>query len=489
MRTPLPPRGGKSILGHDHTSDNVSDMNSERSRRSFLEEMGLFSAGVLGVPYLSGGGSRDVEVLPGTHDRGEYGANDQINIALIGAGVMGQNDAGAALQNSGTQLVAACDLYDSRLERCQERWGEDVFTTRDYREVISRDDVDSVIIATSDHWHDQITIDALNAGKHVYCEKPMVHNIEEGYDVIEAEKNSDPLLQVGSQSTSSLLNVKARELFKGGAIGEPVLAEYATNRNSMLGAWNYSMPPSAGPENIDWDMYLKDLPEMPFSAEKFFRWRKYRNFGTGVAGDLFVHNLSALHFILDSLGPERIYGTGGIRFWEDGREVPDVMTALLDYPETENHSAFNCALRVNFKDGSVSSTWGNYPARIVGTEGEMVFKGGEMILRKSPTPNVPAMSIDNFSKDIRESFKEYHKSKHPDQIPRVTEEKVYKTADEGLGDTALHHKTLLDAIRGKGEIVQDGEFGLRAAAPALAANTSYFDGTAVNWDPVEMQVV
>lgn len=464
-------------------------MNGERSRRSFLEEVGLLSAGVLGVPYLSGKGSRDVEVLSGRHDRDEYGANDQINIGLIGAGVMGQNDAEAALANSGTRLVAACDLYDSRLRRCQERWGSDVFTTKDYREVINRDDVDSVIIATSDHWHDQITIDALNAGKHVYCEKPMVKEIEQGYDVIEAEKNNDSLLQVGSQSTSSLLNAKARELFRDGAIGDPVFVEYSTNRNSFLGAWNYSIPPSAGPENIDWDTYLKDLPRMPFSAEKFFRWRKYRNFGTGVAGDLFVHNFSALHFILDSLGPERIYGTGGIRFWEDGREVPDVMLAMFDYPETESHSAFNLVLRVNFVDGSVSSTWGDSSTRVVGTEGEMIFKGGRMILRKSPMPNVPEMSIDNFSKDIREEFKEYHGNKYPDKIPRVTEEKVYKTSDDGLGGTALHHKTLLDAMRGKGEIVQDGEFGLRAAAPALAANTSYFDGAAVNWDPVEIQVL
>lgn len=464
-------------------------MNGERSRRSFLEEMGLLSAGFLGVPYLSGTESREVEVLSGTPDRKTYGANDQINIGLIGAGVMGQNDAEAALANSGTQLVAACDLYDSRLERCQERWGRDVFTTKDYREVLNRDEVDSVIVATSDHWHDQITIDALEAGKHVYCEKPMVQEIEEGHAMIEAEKNNDALLQVGSQSTSSLLNAKARQLFRDGAIGDPVLVEYATNRNSIIGAWNYSIPPSAGPENIDWDMYLKDLPEMPFSAEKFFRWRKYRNFGTGVAGDLFVHNLSALHFILDSLGPERIYGTGGIRFWEDGREVPDVMTALLDYPETENHPAFNCALRVNFSDGSVSSTWGNSPAKIVGTEGEMVFRGGEMTLRESPMSNVPAMSIDNFSKEVRNEFKEYHREKYPDQMPRVTEEKVYKTTDEGLGRTALHHKTLLDAIRGEGEIVQDGEYGLRAAAPALAANRSYFDEAPVHWDPDEMKVV
>lgn len=110
-------------------------------------------------------------------------------------------------------------------------------------------------------------------------------------------------------------------------------------------------------------------------------------------------------------------------------------------------------------------------------------------MRESPMPNIPEMSIDNFSKDVREEFKEYHRNKYPDRIPRVTEEKVYKTSDEGLGGTSLHHKTLLDAIRGNGGIDQDGEFGLRAAAPALAANLSYFDGASVNWDPVDMRRV
>lgn len=462
-------------------------MDSGKSRRSFLENMGLLSAGFLGAPYLSGEDRGAVEVLSREDDDREYEANDQINIGLIGAGIMGQNDAEAALENSGTRLEAACDLYDSRLKRCKERWGKDVFTTKDYREIINRDDIDCVIIATPDHWHDRITIDALEAGKSVYCEKPMVQKIEQAYDVIEAEKNNDSLLQVGSQSTSALLNSKAREIYEEGGIGDLVFVESHWDRQSFMGAWNYSIPPSAGPENIDWDTYLKDLPSIPFSAEKFFRWRKYRDFGTGVAGDLFVHHFSALHFITSSLGPERIYGTGGIRFWQDGREVPDVMLASFDYPETDNHSSFNLSLRVNFADGS----GGGYLTRFVGTEGELVFKGGELIFRKSPMPNVPdVMFIDNFSKDVQKEFREYHKNKYPDPMRQVTEEKIYKAEGEGLGRTALHHKTLFDAMRnGKDDIVQDGEYGLRAAAPALSASKSYFDGEPVHWDPVNMRTV
>lgn len=457
------------------------------SRKSFLQKIGATSAGLMGAPFLNlkSSKTKKVEVLKNEPDQETYSANDQINVGLIGAGIMGHNDAEAALENNGIKLVAACDLYDSRLVHCKELWGEDVYTTKDYREILDRDDIDSVIIATTDHWHDTITIEALEAGKAVYCEKPMVQHIEEGHPVIDAEQRTGSLLQIGSQSTSSLLNAKAKELLAAGEIGDLNFVESYWDRQSFMGAWNYSIPPSAGPDNIDWNTYLKDLPDMPFSLEKFFRWRKYRDFGTGVAGDLFVHHFSALHFITGSLGPERIYGTGGIRFWDDGRNVPDVMLALFDYPETENHPPFNLSLRVNFADGS----GGGYHTKLVGSDGEMVFGGGQLVLRKRPMPNVPGMSIDNYSKEVQKEFKEWHKQEYSDRTPQVMEEHIFETG-EGLGGTALHHKTLFDSMRsGEDNIVQDGTFGLRAAAPALAANISYFNDEPVNWDPENMRVV
>src|SRR6267378_590079 len=116
--------------------------------------------------------------------------NDNIQIALIGAGGMGSGDTSLAVALPGVKLVAACDIYDGRLVRAKERWGNDLFTTRDYREVLARKEIDAVIIATPDHWHQRITIEALDAGKHVYCEKPMVHSIDEGNAVIEAQNKS-----------------------------------------------------------------------------------------------------------------------------------------------------------------------------------------------------------------------------------------------------------------------------------------------------------
>lgn len=462
-------------------------MNNNFSRKSFIKKLGAASAGFIGLPLLTQSSSKiNSEFLPGIIDQKNYSANDQIQIGLIGAGMMGQNNVNNALQINGTKLVAVCDLYDSRLERSKELWGKDISTTRDYREILANSDVDSVIVATTDHWHRQIAIDALKAGKSVYCEKPMVHKIEQGFDMIDAEKETGGLLQIGSQSTSAIVNAKARELFREGAIGDLNFVETYWDRQSFSGAWNYSIPPSAGPHNIDWDTYLKDLPEIPFDAEKFFRWRKYRDFGTGVAGDLFVHMFSALHFITDSKGPERIYGTGGLRFWDDGRDVPDVMLGVFDYPETENHPAFNLSLRVNFADGS----GGGYFMRMVGTDGEFLFKGDSLILRRSPMSEVPDMSINNFDEDVREEYQDYHNEKYPDTGPHIIEpeELVYKTSP-GLSRLALHHRTLFNAIREGGEIVQNGAFGLRAAAPALAANKSYFDHKPILWDPEKMKLL
>src|SRR5450755_616324 len=126
-------------------------------------------------------------------------ANDSIQIALIGAGGMGMGDTGLALSIPGVKLVAVCDVYDGRLARAKERWGNQLFTTRDYREVLARKDVDAVIVATPDHWHQRISIDAMHAGKDVYCEKPMVHAIGEGAAMIEAQQRTGRILQIGSQ--------------------------------------------------------------------------------------------------------------------------------------------------------------------------------------------------------------------------------------------------------------------------------------------------
>src|SRR5271165_4603953 len=146
--------------------------------------------------------------------------NDNIQIALIGAGGQGQGDTKTALQVPGVKLVAVADCYDGRLAHSKELWGNDIFTTRDYREVLSRKDIDAVIIGTPDHWHKQASVDAMKAGKDVYCEKPMIHLYSDGPEMIETARATGRIMQVGSQRVSSLIYLKAKELLAAGAIGK-----------------------------------------------------------------------------------------------------------------------------------------------------------------------------------------------------------------------------------------------------------------------------
>ncbi|OYW12213.1 MAG: oxidoreductase, partial [Acidobacteriia bacterium 12-62-4] len=226
-----------------------------------------------------------------------------IRLALIGAGGMGSGDVEDALKSGKAQLTAVADIYQGRLDRAKERWGSNVFTSRDYREVLARRDVDAVIVATPDHWHAPIAIAALRAGKDVYVEKPMVHKFAEGSQMIAAQRETGKILQVGSQYASSLVFAKARDLLQQKALGEVNLVEAWLDRNTALGAWQYSLPPDANEANIDWETFLGNAPKRPFEPVRLFRWRNYKDYGTGVSGDLFVHLLTGLHFATGSTGP------------------------------------------------------------------------------------------------------------------------------------------------------------------------------------------
>lgn len=450
------------------------------TRRRFLRRLPLLAA----TPLLAG------ELAAASTLRAPvFGSNDKINLACIGLGIQGFNDINAALKTSGVTLVAVCDLYDGHLERAKEVYGNDLFVTRDYKEVISRPDVDAVIIATPDHWHDTIAVAALDAGKHVYCEKPLVQDLAEGRAVLDAETKNKGVLMVGSQRVSSILTDKAREIYQSGELGELVMIETYIDRFSALGAWQYSIPRDASPATVDWETFLKDTKKLPFDATRFFRWRNYRDYGTGVGGDLFVHLFSGVHRILDSVGPERVFATGGLRYWEDGRDVPDVFIASCDYGKQASHPAFNMQLRVNFVAGGGTGDF----TRLVGTEGSLEMGWGTLTLKRNALPSAPGYggwdTFNTFTKKQQAEFERWHKETYPPAPAEVVgpDEWTYRTP-EGYSAHAHHFNNWFTAIRTGGKVVEDGTFGFRAAAPSLLANESYFGKKVMGWDPVGMRV-
>lgn len=412
-----------------------------------------------------------------------YAPNDQVQIALIGAGGMGQGDARNATAQPGTKLTAACDIYQSRLEHMREVYGANTWITRDYREILARKDIDAVLIATPDHWHARITKEALAAGKHVYCQKPMVQKVEEGPGVIAAEKASGKILQVGSQYVSSHVFVKARELFRQGAIGELNLVEAWLDRNSALGAWQYSLPANPNPQDIDWDRFLGHAPKHPFDPIRLFRWRNYGDYGTGVAGDLFIHLLSGLHTVTGSIGPTKVFASGGVRFWKDGRDAPDVMLAILDYPKSNAHPAFTLSLRVNLASGVGQESFG---FRFYGSEGIITTSYSTLRLEKHPRETEPGYTIQTFAQKDQQAFLSEYRKQYPAGPVALRPEQEFRFSPQADAHQ-LHHQAFANSIRGGGPSVEDGTFGYRAAAPALLCNQSATEGIAFGWDPVNLR--
>jgi predicted dehydrogenase len=412
-------------------------------------------------------------------------ANDKIRIGCVGMGIMGFANLTDSLKVPGVELAGVADLYTGHLTKIKELYGNNIFTTRDYRELLERKDIDAIIVSTPDFWHDTISIAAMEKGKAVYCEKPMVQQISEGHEVIATQARTKAVFQVGSQRVSSVALVEARKRYLAGDIGELVMVETHNDRHDALGAWQYSIPPDASPATVDFDTFLKDTPKLPFDPVRFFRWRNYQAYGTGIPGDLFVHLISGLHFITGSNGPERIYATGNLKQWKDGRDVPDVVMALFDYP------GFQVNLRVNFADGGGGGEF----TRIVGTEGVLELGWDDFKIKKHKLSEAPGYggwdTYTTWPKGTQDAFvKQYNERYTAAQQARAVQagESSF-AAPAGYNSHLEHLANFYESVRTGRKVVEDATFGLRAAGPALLTNESYFKQQAIKWDPVKMVVV
>ena len=453
------------------------------TRRKFIHKA-VGTAVVAGsLPKILSSASDRVIELRRDYTKRSYAANDQVNVAIIGMGIMGFNNAETTQQVPGVKIAGVCDLYTGRLDRSREVLGKELFVTKNYKELLERNDVDAVIIATGDHWHDRIAIEAMQKGKHVYIEKPMVHRLEEGTAVIAAQKDTGKVCQVGSQRVSSIVTEKAKELFESGIIGDLVLVETWMDRHSANGAWQYAIPTDANAGTVDWNAFLGDAPKVPYDPVRFFRWRNYRDYGTGIAGDLFVHLFSALHAITSSHGPERIYASGGLRFWKDGRDVPDICLGIYDYPQTKQHPAFNLQMRVNFVDGADLGEG----LRLIGTEGVITLGWSSVKVSRHKVSTRQTYggwdSFATFTEAQQKEYEQWYKATYPEPRHEIIEPDLEYRSPQGYSANFDHHVNFYAGIRDGKPVVEDALFGMRAAGPALASNVSLFEKKIVYWDP------
>ena len=447
-------------------------------RRDFLKTGSIATVGT----YFAGSTKMHLMAAPEAEPAKPIAANDHIQIALIGAGGQGQGDTKVAAQVPGVKVVAAADCYNGCLEHAKELWGKDILATRDYNEILARKDIDAVIIGTPDHWHMQASVDAMNAGKDVYCEKPMIHVYADGPKIIDTWRKTNRIMQIGSQRVSSIIYKKAQELLAAGAIGTLNMVTVWYDRNSAQGAWEYTVPYDANTETCDWPRFLGTAPKVPWDGERFFQWRKYQDYGSGVAGDLFVHLFSGVHLITNTNGPTRAMSTGGLRFWKDGRDVPDVMMSLYDYAKE-----FNLSVRTNFVDGGSESEGFVF----TGSEGTMILAGDGVSVTRVPRETEPGVRVSPFAEPIQKRMMEIYHEKYPVKPPTgdvyLGDERY--VAPKGYSDSYDHMKNWIDAIRTRQPIVEDPVFGFRAAGAALLSNVSYDSGKIAHWDPEAMKLL
>ncbi len=399
--------------------------------------------------------------------------NDQINMGFIGTGVRGAYLLQQFRDMPGVNPLVVADLYDGYLERAKEDTGGKIATTKKYEEVLDNKQVDAVVIATPDHWHRKMILDALDAGKHVYIEKPMTWSVEEGKEIVDAVARSGKKLQVGSQHRTDALAQKAREIVKSGALGKVTMVRMANHRNNADGAWVWPIPKDASPQTCDWERFLGPAPKRPWTPEHFFRWRCWWDYSGGVATDLFVHLLTWMHFVMDVKAPKSAVSQGGLYQWLDGRNVPDVMNTIYDYEE-----GFVADMYVHLAAA--------YPTRntiIIGNDGTLEVDGNKLILHPyTHRPEVSGYGVTAWTKQMKAEYwtsKGYTAEGRPaSPLPPPKEPEIIEVPSR-----PSHYELFVISLRENKPVEEDAAEGHYAAGAGHLANIAYRKGRRISWDP------
>ncbi len=442
---------------------------SKSTRREFMVQSATTAAG-LGL-FLNG--SR--VTFASTPLPKPASPNDRVNLGFIGFGIRGNILLEAAKETGQANLVEVCDCYQGHLERAKERTDGKITTNfAQYKKLLDRKDIDAVVIATPDHWHLPIVLDALSAGKDVYIEKPMTHTIEDGPKIIEAAHRTKRIVQVGSQWVSCDQHKKAREIVASGKLGKVTKVTASYNRNSSTGAWNYPIPLDLQEGvNFNWTEWLGPARKVPYSAERVFRYRKYWDYSGGISTDLFVHIITSIHFILAAEMPKSVVAAGGILFRKDGREVPDTLDALFDY------GTFCVNMASTFNSASTAAQG----IQFLGTDGSLsILLGGAMTELAEFKAEGYGYSIDSWPKAMQDTF--MSQGNHGQESQGTGAKPVPQNiAFEDQPDaTVLHLANFFDSIRTRQPGYETAEAGHHAAAAGHMVNLSYRSGKRINWD-------
>jgi predicted dehydrogenase len=377
-------------------------------------------------------------------------ANDRLNLGIIGVGGMGFSHVQMLKPRSDVQITAVSDIYTKRKQRARDFLGlSDKQVHHDYKDLLARSDVDAVFVVTPDHWHYRMAMDALDAGKDVYVQKPMAYRIEEAKALAERVKKTGRVLQVGSQYASEPQYHRAKELVAQGAIGKPLWAQGTYCRNTFHGEWNYTIDPEGTEDNIDWKRFLGSAPKRPFSQDRYFRWRKYWDYSGGIATDLLYHRLIPFLVTLGPQFPVRVSANGGIYVHKD-REVPDTISTTIEYPD----------FQVVMSSSMAADLPGDHLSPVIyGHEGSIEFRGKELVVTPEPI----------YAKAT---------NKQPQHIPTETRDLH-----------VAHMENFFDCVRSRKPPNLDADFGYRAMVAIGLGVEAYRESRQLAFDPATERVV
>jgi len=445
---------------------------SESNRRDFIRTAtgaGL-ALGAAGSAFAARGG----KAVPSGR---VLGANDRINIGVVGVGGRGSYVARefqtyGDKNNNACQIVAVCDVYEKRKREAAEHFKAKGYL--DYRELLNQPDLDAVIVATPDHWHAKIALEAMDRGKDVYCEKPMCHTNEEIKQLVNTVKETNRVFQVGSQTTSADQWWKAKKAIADGMIGKMIMSQGSYHRNSTEGEWNWPIEASAGPDGkgddyIDWKMWLGPAPKRSYDADRFFRFRKYWDYSGGIATDLFYHVVAPLNICWsEPQFPHKVSAGGGIYVFKDEREVPDTFHLIADYPA--GHSLVLSSSMANSH---------HIPGLIRGHEGTIIMVDHGMFER--PTEFITA--IPELQRHFKRGEKPTVNAMGGDEYAKKFGTEPIKIAVDNTVDMMTAHiDNFIKCMRSREKPHLDVETGARAQAVINLAVASYREGKVKFWD-------
>jgi predicted dehydrogenase len=404
--------------------------------------------------------------------------NSSLNVAVIGVGTRGIYLLEEVQRCPGVRVTWISDLYESNTKRAvQACTNKSVQTTKEWEKAATAPDVDAVMIATPDFWHARMTVAAANAKKDVYVEKGLCRTLDEAKAIRRAVRENRVVLQLGHHQNSDPTYIKAREIYESGKLGKVTLARTYIDRTSQFPEWQFytayninQTPADANPQTIDWNRWIANAPERVFDVERFFRWRCFWEYGTGIAGDLMSHQWDGVNCVMNIGIPEAVMTQGGLYFWKKDRDVPDQWHVMFDYPKRDLSVQFNCTFH-NRHQGT--NTY------ILGRDGSIEVGGGHCRLYEAEwTP-------DNNAKVARLRREALAAGRDPEE---VTLPPVY-TMKRGELKVTNHVQNWIDCVRSRETPRCGMDRAFDEAVTIVMSVESFFKERKVKWDPVNEVIV